>query len=63
MFVTADELIAELGVSRGLAADLATCGIGWERRSGQPDHDAEAARLVGRLNSDLDVRYQFVYHP
>jgi hypothetical protein len=46
MFSDTKELIAEFGVSRQLADDLASWGIGWETRAGQPEHDAEAARLV-----------------
>ena len=63
MFVEADELVSAFGVSPALASDLAVWGEGWERRSGLPEHDAEAAALVRRLNAELDGRYQFVYRP
>ena len=63
MFSAPGELIAELGVSAELAADLETWAIDWQAHSGQPDHDAQAALLVRRLNKELDDRYQFVYRP
>lgn len=63
MFSEPEELIAEFGVPLELANDLKTWGCGWEHRSGQPDHDAEAAGLVRRLNGELDGQYRFVYRP
>jgi hypothetical protein len=63
MFGAPEELVADLGVTPDLAKDLATWGSNWERQSGQPDHDAEAARLARRLSEELDGRYQVVYRP
>ena len=57
------QLIEEFGVSPALAADLEAWGIAWEKQAGQPEHDAEAARLVRRLNEELDNYYVFVYRP
>ena len=63
MFSGPQELIEKLGVSSDLAADLEAWGIAWVKRADQPDHDAEAGRLVRRLNKELDNYYRFVYRP
>jgi hypothetical protein len=63
MFSEPEELIEEFGVSSDLAADLEAWGIAWEKQAGQPEHDAEAARLVRRLDEELDNHYLFVYWP
>ena len=56
------ELMRELGVSEGLATDIAAWGIAWQTQSGQAEHDLEAVRLVRRLSDEL-AKYTFVYHP
>lgn len=61
MFSDPAELVDEFGVTSDLAAELAAWGIAWEVQAGQPAHDAEAARLVRRLNAELDHYYQFVF--
>jgi hypothetical protein len=63
MFNAADELVAKLGVSADLAADIAAWGEAWQMGSGRPEHHLEAVRLVRRLGQELDYRYTFVYHP
>jgi hypothetical protein len=63
MFSEPWQLIEEFGVSPDLAADLEAWGIAWEKQAGQPGHDAGAARLVRRLNEELDNYYVFVYRP
>jgi DNA-binding transcriptional LysR family regulator len=63
MFNDPTELVREFGVSPDLAADLATWGIAWEAQAGHPAHDAEAARLVRRLSTELEDDYHFVYRP
>jgi DNA-binding transcriptional LysR family regulator len=63
MFNDPTELVREFGVSPDLAADLAAWGIAWAAQAGHPAHDAEAARLVRRLNTELEDDYHFVYRP
>lgn len=63
MFNDAEELIAALEVSPELAADLVGWARRWHTRSGQPDHDAEAAALVRLLSRELGHRYHFVFKP
>lgn len=63
MFSNVDELQRELGVSAELADDLVSWGRAWQTRSGESNHDSEAAILVRRLNRELNYRYQFVYKP
>lgn len=62
MFDETDEVVRELGVSPALAADLERWADAWETQSGRPEHDAEAHRLLERLNAKLGRRYRFVLH-
>lgn len=62
MFAESEELVRELGVSPGLASDLAAWADAWHTEAGQPRHDAEAAQLVQRLEAELDHRYRIVFH-
>jgi hypothetical protein len=57
------DVVRALGITPEPAADLAAWGNEWESRSGQPEHDAEAAALVRRLKRETEYRYQVVYHP
>jgi hypothetical protein len=63
MFNDSDELVRELGVSPDLAADIVAWAVAWPSLSGDPAHDAAAARLVRRLNNELAHRFTFVYRP
>lgn len=63
MFAAPESLISHLGVSAELAADLVTWADAWLTRSGEPDHDAEAAALIRRLREEIGHRYNFVYQP
>ncbi len=63
MFSEPEELVDAFGVSAELARDLAEWASAWHTRAGRPEHDAEAARLVRRLGSELDHRYTVVYKP
>lgn len=58
-----ESLVSDLGVSRELASDLVAWAHTWQARSGQPDHDAEAAALIRRLRCDTEHRFTFVYQP
>jgi hypothetical protein len=63
MFASPDELVRELGVTADLASDIVSWAHEWQDRSGEPDHDALAARLVRRLSQELNFRYDFVFTP
>jgi hypothetical protein len=58
-----DELVQELRASTALTADIVAWAHQWQRHSGEPDHDAQAARLVRRLSEELDNRYEIVFEP
>jgi len=61
IFNDGDELAREWGVSAALVADIVAWGIAWQTSSGQPDHDAEGARLVRRLDHEVDHRFRIVF--
>ena len=66
MFGTPEELVRSLGplgLTAGLVTDIVTWGREWETRSGEPGHDAEAARLVRRLRRELSGGVAIVYQP
>ncbi len=63
MFDEPEEVVAAFGVTAELAADLVRWASAWDTRAGRPEHDAEAAQLVRRLNRELDHRYTVVYKP
>ena len=63
IFNDGEELMREWHVSAALVADIVAWGTAWQKYSGQTDHDAEAARLIRRLNVELDHRFQIVYQP
>nr|WP_300047475.1 hypothetical protein [uncultured Nocardioides sp.] len=63
MFAAPESVVSHLGVSTELATDLAAWADAWHTRSGEPDHDAEAAALIRRLREETGRRYNFVYQP
>ncbi len=63
LFNDREELVREFGVSEGLASDIVAWAAAWEDGHARPELDLNAARLVRRLNDELDHRYVFVYHP
>lgn len=63
MFSEPIELIQAFDVSSDLARDLEVWSVAWATHAGEPSHDAEAARLVRRLNDESNHHYRFVYRP
>jgi len=66
MFATPEELLqawGPLGLSAGLVADMVTWARDWQTRSGEPDQDAQAARVVRRLKGELGHGVGVVYQP
>ncbi len=66
MFTTAEELLEAyslLGLSVELVAALVSWAREWPTRSGEPAHDAEAARLVRQLRVELGHGVGIVYKP
>lgn len=66
MFATPEDLLqafGPLGLSAGLVADIVTWAREWQTRSGDPEHDAQAARLVRRLRADFGYGVGIVYQP
>ncbi len=64
MFATPEEALEALGpvgLSDGLVSEMVTWAQDWQTRSGKPDHDAEAARLVRRLKGELGHGVGVVY--
>ena len=63
MFNTPDDLVQALDLSPDLVAEMVAWAREWQTRSGDPDHDAQAARLVRRIKSELDHEVRIVYQP
>ena len=66
MFATREELLntfGPLGLSPGLAKDVVACAQDWQTHSGEPEHDARAARLVRQLRGELGHGVAVVYYP
>ncbi len=66
MFAAPEEFMQGLGpvgLTAGLVADIVTWAREWETQSGEADHDAQAARLVRRLRSELGNGVGVVYQP
>ena len=61
IFNDGDELAREWGVSAALVADIVAWGIAWQTAAGQADHNAEGARLVLRLDREVDHRFRIVF--
>ena len=62
LFGNGDELVREWGVSQQLADEI----VAWGRASQgsvTPELDAEAARLVRALRTELRCRFPIVYQP
>jgi len=62
IFIDEHELVRGWGVTEELAADIAQ----WGRASqgpATPELDAGAARLIRRLQQELDHRFRIVYQP
>lgn len=54
LFNNADDAVSQLGISRRLADDIAAWGRSWQRLDvGEEALDAEAVRLVRRLQTEL----------
>ncbi len=63
IFNDGEELAREWGVSAALVADIVAWGIAWQTSAGQTDHNAEGARLVRRLDHEVDHRFRIVFKP
>lgn len=63
MFETPEDLVQSWDLSAELVADVVTWAREWQTRAGQPDHDAQAARLVRRMNRELNHEVSVVYKP
>jgi hypothetical protein len=63
MFNTREELVQAWDLSDDLVSDIVKWAREWQSRAGQPDHDAQAARLVRRINHERKNEVQVVYKP
>ena len=63
LFNDVEELTREWDVSAVMAADIVAWAVAWQKQSSHADHDAEAARLVRRLNRELDHRFRSCTSP
>lgn len=66
MFGSPDELLeafGPLGLSAALVSDVVTWARDWQTRSNTPGHDAEAARLIRQLKTELGGGLRIVYQP
>jgi hypothetical protein len=66
MYATPSEFaegLGPIGLSGELVAEVVTWSREWESRSGEPEHDAQAARLIRRLRAELGHGVQIVYQP
>lgn len=72
LFNNADDAVSRLGISQQLANDIAHWGRSWQTDADEEWLDAEAVRLVRRLQTELreiaeqtgsDNYYRVVYWP
>jgi hypothetical protein len=63
MFNTPEDLARAFDLSDDLVAEIVTWAREWQTNSGEPDHDAEAARLVRRIKRELNDEVGLVYQP